>query len=257
VQAAGTAPFDVFTPELIISAGHGDDDVTVTGNTAPLAELLVDGGSGDDVLTGSNADELFLAGPGDDFVDGNQGRDLAFLGGGDDVFQWDPGDGSDIVEGDRGFDTMTFSGSNASEVMELSAVGPFVRFVRNIGNIVMDLDNVERLDLLALGGTDTVTVGDMTGTDLTDADIDLGIAGAGDTVADRVIVDATDGDDRVKAEAVGGDVLVRGLAARTRIFDAEPTLDTLQINALAGFDVVTVADAVAALIQATVDLGTQ
>ena len=46
---------------------------------------------------------------------------MAFLGAGDDVFQWDPGDGSDIVEGQAGFDRMDFNGSNANEIMDISA----------------------------------------------------------------------------------------------------------------------------------------
>jgi Ca2+-binding RTX toxin-like protein len=39
------------------------------------------------------------SGAGTDFIDGHQGNDVAFLGAGDDVFQWDPGDGSDLVVG--------------------------------------------------------------------------------------------------------------------------------------------------------------
>ena len=45
----------------------------------------------------------------------------------------------------------------------------------------MDMDGVERLDLTALGGADTVTIDDMTGTDFRRAGIDLsGPAGGGD-----------------------------------------------------------------------------
>ena len=56
-------------------------------------------------------------------IDGNGGNDLADLGAGDDRFIWDPGDGSDTVEGRRGADTMTFNGSNVDESFRLSANG--------------------------------------------------------------------------------------------------------------------------------------
>ena len=82
------------------------------------------------------------------------------------MFQWDPGDGSDIVEGQSGQDRVRFNGSNANEIFDVSANGERVRFFRNVGNIVLDLNDVEGLDLSALGGTDTITARDLSGTDL-------------------------------------------------------------------------------------------
>src|SRR5204862_6493876 len=69
-------------------------------------------------------------------------RSTAFLGAGNDVFQWDPGDGSDIVEGQDGFDTMLFNGANIAEKIDISANGGRVRFTRDIASITMDLDDV-------------------------------------------------------------------------------------------------------------------
>src|SRR5436309_14154010 len=40
------------------------------------------------------------------------GNDLALLGAGDDVFVWNPGDGSDTVEGQDGLDSLQFNGAN-------------------------------------------------------------------------------------------------------------------------------------------------
>ena len=57
-----------------------------------------------------------------------------------------------------------------------------MKLFRDIANINMDFDAVERLELTALGGADTITVGDLTATDLKAADIDLSAsAGGGDT----------------------------------------------------------------------------
>ena len=149
------APFaiDIGTSEnLVVNANGGDDTFAATGNLAALIKLTVDGGTGDDRLLGGNGNDFLLGGDGNDFVDGNQGSDVGLLGAGDDTFQWDPGDGSDVVEGQDGTDAMAFNGSNANERMEASANGGRVRFTRDVGNIVMDLNDVETIDAKAFGG---------------------------------------------------------------------------------------------------------
>ena len=67
-----------------------------------------------------------------DLVDGNQGNDTAFLGAGNDIFKWDPGDASDVVEGQAGTDLLLFNGSNASENVSISANGARILFNRDI-----------------------------------------------------------------------------------------------------------------------------
>ena len=109
------APFflDIGTAEsLVLNANGGDDSFTGTGNLAPLIAISVDGGLGNDTLSGSNGIDRLSGGDGNDFVDGQQGNDVVLLGIGDDTFQWDPGDASDVVEGQDGVDTMLFNGAN-------------------------------------------------------------------------------------------------------------------------------------------------
>ena len=65
-----------------------------------------------------------------------------FGGAGDDVFTWDPGDGSDVIEGQGGHDTMSFIGANVNENIDILANGSRVRFFRNVGNVTMDLNGV-------------------------------------------------------------------------------------------------------------------
>src|SRR3954467_6791394 len=157
------APFalDIGTSEkLVLNANGGEDTFSATGNLATLIVITVDGGAGNDRLLGSNGADKLLGGDGNDFVDGNQGSDTALLGAGDDVFQWDPGDGSDIVEGQDGADKMLFNGANLAERMDVSANGGRVRFTRDVAAIVMDLNDVETVDVRALGGVDTLTVND-------------------------------------------------------------------------------------------------
>ena len=68
---------------------------------------------------------------------------------------------------------LDFNGSNTGEIIDVSANGPRVRFTRNIANIVMDLGDVERINVRALGGADSVAVNDLTGTDAESVDVDL------------------------------------------------------------------------------------
>src|SRR5213592_5126297 len=112
------------------------------------------------------------------------------MGDGNDTFVWDPGDGSDTVEGQAGTDTMLFNGANVSEQVDLSANGSRLKFFRTQGNVTMDTAGVERVDFNALGGADLVTVNDLTGTDVTSVNVDLAgsLGGAtGDGQPDRVV----------------------------------------------------------------------
>ena len=116
-------------------------------------------------------------------IDGNGGNDIANLGAGDDRFVWDPGDGSDTVEGRKGADTMTFNGSGANERFGLSASGTRTRLVRDVGAITMDFDGIERVDVNSVGGNDVVTVDDLAATKVRTVNHDEALGGASPTRA--------------------------------------------------------------------------
>jgi Ca2+-binding RTX toxin-like protein len=235
------APFsiDLGTCEnLVLNANGGDDSFSATGNLAALIQITVDGGPGKDTILGSNGNDLLIGGDDNDFIDGNQGNDAIFGGGGDDTFQWDPGDGSDTIEGQAGNDRMIFSGANVNEIFDVSATGSRVRFTRNVGNIVMDLNGVEILDVNALGGADIFTVNNLAGTGLTSINANLAsTSGAGDLQPDAVVINGTAGDDIITATLPGGDLLVTGLATSVLVHGFE-TIDPIRILGLAGEDVI-------------------
>ena len=241
--------------KVVVTLASGRDEFSIDRGAVSLADetMTIDGGSGDDNLTGSNAVEVFIGGSGSDFADGNQGNDTGIMGSGDDTFRWDPGDGSDIVEGASGFDTMDFNGAGAREIMSLSPEGGRAIFLRDLANIRMDMDNVERLDLTALGGNDDVTISDMSGTDFRQADVDLGGA---DAQPDVLTVNGSARADRIDVDTDGARVEVEGLQTEVNITGTE-TIDHLQLNGLGGDDDVTVDNAVLALIDVDVDLGAQ
>ena len=223
-----------------VQASGGNDEVRIAPG-AQLGDVTIDGGAGDDTLIGGDGNDTLIGGPGNDVVDGGRGTDTALMGSGNDTFVWNPGDGSDTVEGQGGKDVLEFNGSNAPEHYDISANGSRVRFFRDVANVTMDLNGIEAVNLSTLGSADTVTVGDLTGTDLTKANIDLsGVpgAGAGDGAADTVIVDGTDGADNVDVSSAPGGILVSGPSTDVQVTGAEAATDNVDVNTLGGDDTI-------------------
>src|SRR5919198_680954 len=252
------APFsiDIGTSEnLVVNMNGGDDSFSATGNLAVVIKLTVDGGAGNDTILGGNGADALLGGDGNDFVDGNQGSDVALLGAGDDTFQWDPGDGSDTVEGQDGRDTMVFNGSNVNEKMDVSANGSRVRFTRDVGNVVIDLDDVESVVARTLGGADNLVVNDLSGTDVTSVRADLAAGGGDDGAADNVVVDGTNASDVVTVTGAGPNAQLAGLSALVSVTGASAVNDRLTVNGLGGDDVIDASGVAAGSILLALDGG--
>ena len=243
----GTADFNIHLEPIdaiTVDGGPGDDLVRIDESNGAFTNRFpttIAGGDGNDTLLGGSGAENLFGGAGNDSIDGNGGNDTADLGAGDDSFIWDPGDGSDTIEGADGNDTMVFNGAAGSEQVSLSANGNRLKFTRDLGNITMDTHGVENVDFNALGGADTVTVNDLTGTDVTGVHVDL--AGAlggttGDGQADRVIVNGTNNNDTITINGDAGGIKESGLAASVDIVHAEAASDRLEIATLAGRDTV-------------------
>jgi Ca2+-binding RTX toxin-like protein len=224
---------DATLDKLSINALDGLDHVDASALPAGLIQLTLNGGANNDQLIGSQ---------GDDTIIGGTGVDALFGGPGNDVFPWNPGDASDVIEGQAGVDTMLFNGANIAEKIVIAPNGQRVRFTRDVANIIMDCDGVEKVRFNALGAADTITVTDLTGTSVTNVDLNLSgtLNGVlGDNAADVVIVNATTNDDVVTvtgSPATG--VTVSGLHAMVNITASEPALDSLFIDGLAGDDVI-------------------
>src|SRR6266516_1779695 len=246
--------------KVTVDGRAGDDLVRIDESNGVFTDSVpttIVGGDGNDTINGGNGSETLLGGDGNDSIDGNGGNDLALLGAGADTFVWDPGDGSDTIEGQDGTDTMVFNGANASEQVDLSANGNRLNFFRTQGRITMDTAGVERVDFNALGGADLVTVNDLTGTDVSDVNVDLAgtLGGAtGDGQADSVIVNGTNGNDTINVIGDASGVAVSGLAALVAIQHQEPN-DGLAVNGLGGNDAISAATLAAQAITLTFDGG--
>ena len=224
---------------LIVNGGAGNDTINAAALPPGIIGLTIDGGAGNDTIIGSQGADTLIGGDDNDSVIGGRGNDLALLGNGNDTFTWNPGDGSDIVEGQAGVDTLLFNGSNAGETFDISANGGRVTLVRDVANVTMDLNGMEHIQLATVGGADSVTVNDLTGTNVNLVSVNLAASGGGgDGVADDVTVNGTAGQDSVSIVSSGSSVFVNGLPAQTIVSGMDAGLDTLTVNGLGGDDVI-------------------
>jgi hypothetical protein len=235
---------------VVLTGTPGDDAIDLIGTTGLVAatglpahvriaradagdSLVVDSAGGADTIDGVS----LAAGLMTLTEDGGTGADTMLGSQGDDTAIWNPGDGSDTIDGQAGADVMVFNGANGGEGIEISSVGERVRFFRDVGNITMSLGSVEGIDFAALGGPDTVRVGDLSGTPMRKVVADLA-AGAGgpDLVADTVTVAGTLGVDAITVAGAGALVRTTGLPAIVDVAHPDGALDRLRFDTLVGDD---------------------
>jgi Ca2+-binding RTX toxin-like protein len=230
LQAQVNGFFTEGNDRLTLNGLGGDDVIDATSLEADGVKLTINGGLGNDVMIG---------GEGGDTIVGGDGDDLALMGAGDDLFVWNPGDDNDTIEGQDGFDTLLFNGANVGEQINIFANGGRALFFRDVASVTMDLNDVEQIDFNALGGADTITVNDLSGTDVQRVRVNLASSvGGGDGMADTVIVRGTGGDDVIEVTLAGTTLFVDGLAAQIVIENFETAIDRLVIHGLAGDDVI-------------------
>jgi Ca2+-binding RTX toxin-like protein len=226
---------------LRITADGGDGDDLLLGGGGN--DVLI-GGAGNDALIGGDGNDTLNGGDGDDTVSGGHGNDTALMGAGDDIFVWNVGDGSDVVDGEAGSDTVSFNGGNAADAIDVGANGPRLRLARDAGAVVLDVDGTEVVDVRTFGAADTVTVNDLSATDVTTLNIDLDSTaktGFGDNAADAVIVNGTGGNDGLQIASFGARIAIGGLFPLVNI-TGEDGVDTLTVNTLGGNDTVDAAN---------------
>lgn len=260
VDFGGVVPAETFDrttfTSIAVSLGGGNDSfaVAATGQFNDIP-LTVDGGEGNDMLRGSDGNDVLIGDSGDDDIDGGRGADTELLGAGFDTALWLPGEASDVIDGGGGHDTLVFIGAAGNETFGISANAGGTVLTRDLGNIRMDMDSVDEVDLSTLGGTDHVNVDDLSHTALRTVHLNLAAGAAPDGVLDTVSVTGTDQPDHVTVDAHDSAVNVIGLHTEVQITGAD-TRDQLNLGTGAGNDAVTVTDAAASAIGVGVDLGT-
>jgi Ca2+-binding RTX toxin-like protein len=209
---------------LRINGEEGSDRISGAGATLGNVRLLIDGGTGDDDLTGTNGGDTIVGGDGDDKIQGQSGNDTLNGGAGDDEINSGAGDdfvrggadndniigadgddtldggvGNDVINGDNGRDSITGGFGDDSIIG-----GPHADHIS--GNTGEDT-------LIGAGGDDTLDGG-------RNDDVILGNSGSdiirGDHGDDLIVahrgndtIDGGDGNDTIMA-GDGDDAIVAG-----------------------------------------------
>ena len=108
---------------VLLRGNNGYDRLTIDGAFGPIArKVTLDGGSGNDTLTGDSTDDVLRGGTGDDGLLGLGGNDALFGGAGNDHLEGtsgtdfhDGGDGNDTLWADDGFGGDTVLGGNGTD----------------------------------------------------------------------------------------------------------------------------------------------
>jgi len=164
------------------------------------------------------------------------------MGAGDDTFVWNPGDGSDNRRrpGRLRHDAVQRlqpPPSRSTSPPTARASGSPATWATSPWTSTASRGSTSN----ALGGADTITVNDLSGTDVTGINLDLSGtpgSGTGDGQADTVIVNGTNNADAIQISGSGTKVAVAGLPAVVAVEGSEGANDRLVVNALGGDDTV-------------------
>ncbi len=272
----------------LLRGDNGDDRLIGGSNDDNLQ-----GGIGNDDLVGGDGNDTLDGGANDDRLDGGLGDDENIGGTGSDTFVWAPGQGADVFledpgpAGDDNSDRLTVGGSfeltegayesgvigaieagdniTLSKVLDAGALKVLLETSDGSGPTQsLLIDNIENISIAAGGGSDVVTLGDLTGTDVSLLAIDLSapeesspagetdrVVFSGSELADNLTVqgviadfDTTtfseDGEDDVTGEISKEIIQLRdqspGRDSRAFIINSTPEKDFLEVRGLGGDD---------------------
>ncbi|MEM7065084.1 MAG: calcium-binding protein [Cyanobacteria bacterium P01_B01_bin.77] len=195
--------------KVVFSGGDGNDILDARESSTAIKAK---GGDGDDLLQGGSAVDTFFAGTGDDTVVGQRGNDVAYLEDGDDRFIWNNGDGSDFINGGHGFDITQVNGADgAGDEFDLREVDGQAIFNRlNLGLFTLTNESIEQFEINGQGGDDSLTVGD-----LTESDVQKVVFSGGDG---NDVLDARESSTTIEALGGDGDDLLQGGSAVDTFF---------------------------------------
>jgi Ca2+-binding RTX toxin-like protein len=227
---------------LRINGNEGNDTLDASQLTAGLMKVDLFGNIGNDRIIGSRGNDALNGWSGNDTIVGGRGVDNVLLGAGNDLFEWNAGDGSDIVDGDDNVDTLRFNGNTADETITVFTASGAARVSR--GATIVEAQEIERLQVRALGGADSITVNDLIASPVTSVLVDLAATKGGilaDKKVDTVTAFGTGNADLVGIKLSSGGIAVSGLAASLRVTHTDAK-DILVIDGGAGNDVISAKD---------------
>lgn len=136
-----------------------------------MAEII--GNFFNNSLVGTDFVDTMDGKEGNDTLRGNRGNDIMIGGSGNDLFFWNEGDGSDLMAGDSGFDTVQASGASiASERFFLSFSNDLFLTrtdtapIPSVNNITLQMSSIEDIFVAGVEGNDQLIIGNLTGSSL-------------------------------------------------------------------------------------------
>jgi hypothetical protein len=217
-------------PDTIsVNATIGTDNVSIAGaagsltlsGLAPMIQIQGSDYARDTLIVhgGPEADSINAAGLGADairlVVRGGQGSD-------------------DVIDGGTGNDTLQVIGANIGETIGVTANGSRLRFTRDVGSVVVEAAAVERLTFAAMGGSDTISLGDLNQTAVRQVALDLAgpASAAGDGQPDTISITAVTSD--AVATTLGpGSMAITWHGVRYSVTGVEPGNDRLVLQTAA------------------------
>lgn len=133
--------------ERFVGTDGNDVIMLPTGYTADGSGVTVDGGQGDDIISGADGSEALIGGEGNDKIAGLGGSDEIHGNRGDDTI-WG-GSGDDVIHGDEGNDTVHYALGSGSDVIDGGAdsdtlkvttpdgAGPLIEYVKAAGTEIV------------------------------------------------------------------------------------------------------------------------
>lgn len=208
--------------EFEVNATGGNDRLTIGDlSRTPIQGVRFSGGDGNDILDatgtsvnvtafGGNDDDQLSGGSGDDVLVGNRGSDTKSGGAGNDRIIWNNGDGSDLMSGGTGIDVIEVNGSiDQGDEFTLQQNGTQAIFDRiNLVPFTLTVDTAEEFEINGGGGDDSLTITDLSATDVTQVTF---TGGDGDDLLDATGITTT----IIADGGLGNDGLTGGNAVDT------------------------------------------
>ena len=232
------------TEKLVVNGGAGGDTISAAADSNGSVKLTLDGGTGNDIITGGVGADRLLGGGGNDRVTGGRGTDEARLGTGDDSYFWEMGDGQDRVFGDDGSDAITLSGERSDDFFVIEASGSLPTLTES-NDPILAIVCVETVVWQPLEGADYVYIGDLAGTEVTRVIADLAAHAGGDAPDDNwsgddlVGVSGTESEDVVSIAVTDTGFAISGLHAEILVRNAGLD-DEVALFAMGGADSIVV-----------------
>lgn len=224
------------TVTLIVDGGAGNDNLNVSAPSF-AGTPAIQGGDGDDIITGTALVDAIDGGPGNDRITGFRGGETVVGGDGNDVLIWNNGDGNDTFQGGAGIDEILITQGNADDVSAITQLGAVTHFERtSAGPFTVDSVEMEKLTLTSFSGDDTLTTGPGVALPMT---VDAGPGNDSITTGDgpdRLIGDR--GADTLDGGG-GDDMLVWNNGDGNDVMNGGDGVDRVETNLSAGDDVST------------------